>query len=96
MHQQRPGNVDASKVSVIVPHYDDLQGLDICLSALAKQSLPKAEFEIIVADNNSPQGLEGVARVVAGRARLISIVEKGAGPARNGGAAGSAHDSTSR
>jgi GT2 family glycosyltransferase len=90
MHQQRPGNVDASKVSVIVPHYDDLQGLDICLSALAKQSLPKAEFEIIVADNNSPQGLEGVARVVAGRARLISIVEKGAGPARNGGAAAAA------
>ena len=77
------------RASVIVPHYDDLRGLDICLSALAKQTLPKANFEIIVADNNSPQGPQEVAKVIAGRARLISVAEKGAGPARNGGAAAS-------
>jgi GT2 family glycosyltransferase len=77
------------RVSVIIPHYDDLRALDICLSALAIQTLPHADFETIVADNNSPQGAQEVAKVVAGRARLISVAEKGAGPARNGGAAAS-------
>jgi len=73
------------RVSVIVPHYDDLRRLDICLAALARQTVPQADFEIVVADNNSPQGPQEVAKVIAGRARLISIAEKGAGPARNGG-----------
>jgi len=75
------------RVSVIVPHYDDLPRLDVCLSALGKQTFPKTDFEIIVADNGSPQGFQEVERIVAGRAQLISIAEKGAGPARNGGAA---------
>lgn len=75
------------RVSVIVPHYDDLRSLDICLCALGKQTFSKTDFETIVADNGSPQGLHEVERVVAGRALLISISEKGAGPARNGGAA---------
>ena len=73
------------RVSVIVPHYDDLQGLNICLRALGKQTFPRTDFEIIVADNQSPQGVREVERVVDGRARLISIAERGAGPARNGG-----------
>ena len=77
------------RVSVIVPHYDDLRRLDICLAALARQTFPQADFEIIVADNNSPQGSQEVAKIIAGRARLISIAEKGAGPARNGGVAAS-------
>jgi len=75
------------RVSVIVPHYDDLRRLDVCLSALGKQTFPKTDFEIIVADNGSPQGFQEVESIVAGRAKLISIAEKGAGPARNGGAA---------
>ena len=75
------------RVSVIVPHYDDLRRLDVCLSALRKQTFPKTDFEIIVADNGSPQGFQEVESIVAGRAKLISIAEKGAGPARNGGAA---------
>jgi len=75
------------RVSVIVPHYDDLPGLDICLRALGKQTFQKTDFETIVADNGSPQGYHEVERVVAGRARLITIAERGAGPARNGGAA---------
>lgn len=75
------------RVSVIIPHYDDLMALDICLSALARQTFPQADFETIVADNNSPQGVQQVTGVVAGRARIISVAEKGAAPARNGGAA---------
>ena len=75
------------RVTIIIPHYNDLIGLDVCLSALARQIFPAAETEIIVADNGSPQGREAVAGVVDGRARLISVTERGAGPARNGGAA---------
>jgi len=77
------------RVSVIIPHYDDLRSLDICLSALARQTFSRADFETIVADNNSPQGSQEVVKVVAGRARLINVAEKGAGPARNGGVAAS-------
>jgi GT2 family glycosyltransferase len=72
------------KVSVVVPHYSDLRGLDLCLSALGKQSYGVDNFEVIVADNASPEGESAVSGAVAGRARLIIVQERGAGPARNG------------
>jgi glycosyltransferase involved in cell wall biosynthesis len=75
------------KVSVVVPHLDDLDRLDACLEALARQTFPLADCEVIVADNDSPQGRAAVAEVVGDRARLIVVAERGAGPARNGGAA---------
>lgn len=71
-------------VSVIVPHYQDLEGLRLCLESLAAQTYPLAYVEIVVADNNSPAGEAAVADVVAGRAKLTIVKEKGAGPARNG------------
>ncbi len=73
--------------SVVVPHYEDLVRLDLCLSALSVQTLPRDRYEIIVADNMSPSGLDRVTAVVAGRARIVSAAEKGAGPARNAGVA---------
>lgn len=78
---------DAPLVSVVVPHYHDLAGLDACLSALGAQILPAGRFEIVVADNNSPEGAEAVEACIKGRARLTVVTEKGAGPARNGGVA---------
>jgi GT2 family glycosyltransferase len=75
------------KVSVVVPHYRDLKSLDACLEALGRQTYPRADFEIVVADNNSPESEAAVAQVIAGRARLTIVTEKGAGPARNGGVA---------
>lgn len=75
------------RVSVIIPHYRDLGGLDLCLRALGRQTYPLSDFEVIVADNNSPEGEAAVAEVIAGRARLTVVREKGAGPARNGGVA---------
>jgi GT2 family glycosyltransferase len=72
-------------VSVVVPHYNDLRGLDMCLATLAGQTYPHDRYEIVVADNASPQGEAEVAKVIAGRARLVVVMEKGAGPARNGG-----------
>ena len=75
------------KVSVVIPHYQDVERLDLCLTALERQAYPRADFEIIVSDNNSPRGLAEVERAVRGRAKLVLIKEKGAGPARNGGVA---------
>lgn len=74
-------------VSVVIPHYRDLDRLDLCLRALERQTYPADKFEIVVADNASPEGEAAVARVIAGRARLVVVSDRGAGPARNGGAA---------
>jgi glycosyltransferase involved in cell wall biosynthesis len=79
----------APKVSVIIPHYRDLSGLAICLAALERQSYPRDCFEVIIADNASPEGAAAVAEVIANRAQLVIVPEKGAGPARNGGVAAS-------
>jgi len=74
--------------SVIIPHYDNLAGLDACLAALSRQvGLGDRRVEIVVADNASPCGLERVEAIVAGRARVVLAPEKGAGPARNAGMA---------
>jgi GT2 family glycosyltransferase len=78
---------EAPTVSVIVPHFEDLRSLDLCLTALTNQTLPRDAYEIIVADNASPAGVEAVEAAIAGRARLVVVTERGAGPARNGGVA---------
>lgn len=76
-------------ISVIVPHYQDLAGLGICLDALEAQTLPRDRFEIVVADNNSPVGLDAVEAINRGRAKIVLVTDKGAGPARNGAVAAS-------
>lgn len=76
--------VAACDVSVIVPHYDDIANLDRCLKLLVGQSSVKT-FEIIVADNGTPAGIEAVRRLVGSRATVIEAKERGAGPARNAG-----------
>lgn len=70
-------------ISVVIPHYNDLERLDRCLAALSAQTLSLSRFEIIVSDNASSVGEAAVAKVIAGRARLVIASEKGAGPARN-------------
>lgn len=74
-------------VSIIVPHYDDLGRLDICLAALGRQTYPPTALDIIVADNGSPAGEVEVLRLIDGRATLVTVTERGAGPARNGAVA---------
>lgn len=82
------GRMRNPRVSVVVPHYDDLARLDACLARLCAQTLAREDYEIVVADNASPAGREAIEAVIAGRARLVIAVEKGAGPARNAGVAG--------
>ncbi len=82
---QLTGSFGAPRVSVVVPHYNDLPSLDLCLSSLAAQTLPREQFEIVVSDNGSPCGILAVADVVGRRGRLVMAQERGAGPARNAG-----------
>jgi GT2 family glycosyltransferase len=74
-------------VTIVVPHYHDLAALELCLTALTRQTYPPDRYEIVVADNASPEGAEAVAAAIGARARLVVVPEKGAGPARNGGVA---------
>ncbi|MCW5701082.1 MAG: glycosyltransferase [Bradyrhizobium sp.] len=74
-------------VSVVIPHYNDLDNLRQCIALLEVQSLPRGSFEILVADNNSPLDIEAVAAAAGPGARALRETRKGAGLARNCGAA---------
>ena len=76
-------------ISVIIPHYNDLAGLDRCLAMLGAQSFSAERFEIVVADNNSPVGIGAVRQTVGERARIVEAPIQGAGPARNAAVAAS-------
>lgn len=78
-------------VSIVVPHYNDLDRLGTCLAALAAQDYPAALVEVIVADNATPCDRQDLLDTVAGRASLVFCAEKGAGLARNAGAASASH-----
>jgi glycosyltransferase involved in cell wall biosynthesis len=75
-------------VSIIIPHYNDLDGLRLCHARLMAQSWPRSGFEIVVADNNSRCGLAAV-QEAAPTARVVPAPIQGAGPARNAGVAAS-------
>ncbi|MBX3489205.1 glycosyltransferase [Parvibaculum sp.] len=75
------------RVSVVIPHYNDLDNLRQCIALLEVQSLPRGSFEILVADNNSPLDIEAVAAAAGPGARALRETRKGAGLARNCGAA---------
>jgi len=79
----RPPRIDL--VSVIVPHLNDYDNLDACLTLLRAQSFPSDRTEIIVADNGSSRGPDAVRRIVGTRGRFVEVAERGAGPARNAG-----------
>ncbi len=75
------GSRTKPKISVVIPHYRDVENLKVCLRALEAQSAPRDSFEVIVADNGSPDA-EAV-KAATGQARLVIAQERGAGPARN-------------
>ncbi|WP_299356636.1 glycosyltransferase [uncultured Shimia sp.] len=74
----------APDIAVIIPHYNDVDRLERCLTALMQNDVGAAE--ILVIDNNSPtppDRLHGMFPSV----RFLSEAKKGAGPARNLGVA---------
>lgn len=72
------------RYAVVIPHYNDLDRLLRCLSALMDQDL--AETEVIVADNTSSVDLTPV-RTRFADVRLVTQSEKGAAASRNKGVA---------
>ena len=59
MHQDLGYNeINKPFVSVIIPVFNDLQRLKLCLDALGKQSYPRGRFEIILVDNGGNVGIE--------------------------------------
>ena len=74
----------APDIAVIIPHYNDVDRLELCLTELMKNDTAGAE--ILVVDNNSPNPPDRL-RTVFPDVRFLSETEKGAGPARNRGVA---------
>ena len=69
-------------IAVIIPHYNDVDRLELCLSELMRNDTARAE--ILVVDNNSPNPPDRL-RDMFPDVRFLSESEKGAGPARNCG-----------
>lgn len=70
--------------SVIVPHYNQKALLAICLESLERQTIARDRYEVIVADNGTPGGIDDL------MGRFPSVIfttaaERGAAPARNAG-----------
>ncbi len=72
-------------ISVIIPHYNDLENLRACLNLLASQTIPADQFEVIVADNNSICGLAAVQEVCGNDVKVVPVALQGAAEARNAG-----------
>jgi glycosyltransferase involved in cell wall biosynthesis len=49
-----------SKVSVVLPVFNDRPRLEICLEALEHQTYPKDDYEVVVVDNASTVDLKGL------------------------------------
>lgn len=82
-----PTSIDAApRVSVVVPHWNDLPRLARCLETLEAQSLARAAYEIIVADNMTPGGLGDLAERFPA-VTFVEARERGAACARNAGLA---------
>lgn len=75
---------DQPDIAVIIPHYNDVDRLERCLTELMKNEVGAAE--ILVVDNNSPTPPDRLHDHFP-TVRFLSETEKGAGPARNKGVA---------
>ena len=58
----------------------DAPKIDRCLTFLAAQTLPKGQFEVIVADNNSHCGIDEVRRVCGDFVRVVPPQFRGRDP----------------
>ncbi len=72
------------KISVVVPTYQEAKGIEAFLRQFERQTLPRAEFEIVVVDGGSRDGTRDIAAKYADR--VIVQTSPGIGGARNDGA----------
>ncbi len=73
----------APLISVVIPHYNDLDNLRLCLFLLERQTLPRSRFEIVVADNNSVCGIKAVIDLCGPDVKVVPAPVQGAAAARN-------------
>lgn len=97
MHTDAGSNMPAAAdcrehaVSVIVPVYNDPQGVYACLDALSRQCHPHSEVEVIVVDNRSDPPLR-IDRTYPFRLRVLICDKPGSYAARNVGATAATGD----
>jgi lipopolysaccharide/colanic/teichoic acid biosynthesis glycosyltransferase/glycosyltransferase involved in cell wall biosynthesis len=75
--------IDSPNVSVIVPAYNAAYTLEACLKALANQTYPHDQYEVIVVDDGSTDETASLAKSAG--ARLIHQQNQGPAVARNRG-----------
>ena len=71
-------------ISVVIPHLNQPEALDTCLTSLDSQSLERLLFEVIVVDNGSASIPTDIVVNHSGT-RLLQELQPGPGPARNFG-----------
>ena len=75
--------LESPRVSVIIPVKNDAARLRLCLEALARQTLPAAQWEAVVADNGSDRDDPAAAAAGFPNVRLVVQPKPGASAARN-------------
>ncbi len=78
------------QISVVIPHLNQPDSLELCLASLDCQALEPSSFEVIVVDNGSASPPREV--IARHRARLLAEPTPGPGPARNLGIRNAAAD----
>jgi GT2 family glycosyltransferase len=75
-------------VSVVIPAHARIAKLQVCIEALAAQTLPRDSFEVIVCDDGSPDPIAPALERFRDRLTLIVVRQERRGPAaaRNEGA----------
>ena len=73
---------DLPDIAVIIPHYNDVDRLEVCLTELMQNDIRNTE--ILVVDNNSTTPPDRL-HAAFSKVRFLCEPEKGAGPARNRG-----------
>jgi len=75
-------------VSVVIPTFGRSRPLKNCLDALTRQTLPQADFEVVVVDDGSPAPIDAVVAEFTPRLEIRLVRQDNAGPAaaRNRGA----------
>lgn len=77
-------------ISVIVPTFNEEEGVEACLKSLCDQTLPRDQYEIIVVDGNSKDKTREIAEKYADK--VFIQTGKKVGGARNDGAMASKYD----
>ena len=82
MPNTTPGSLP---VSVVIPVHNSAQYVERCIGALLDQSLPPAQFEVLVVDNNSTDRSAELVRRYEPGVRFLREDRQGAYAARNRG-----------